>query len=140
MACETILVVDDNTVNLKLTDVLLRNAGYTVRAAPDAETALEMLRTLRPDLMLVDIQLPGMNGLELAQRLKADETTRGIVLVALTAFAMAGDEKRVRDAGCDGYISKPIDTRALPRRIREFLDVRQTSVGPRGCPELQPVR
>jgi len=107
----------------------LRSAGYTVRAAPDAETALEMLGTLHPDLMLVDIQLPGMNGFDLARKIKAHPATRDIVVVALTAFAMAGDEKRTRDAGCDGYISKPIDTRALPQRIRDFLGRRSVATG-----------
>ena len=129
MACETILIVDDNEVNLKLADVVLRSAGYRVVGAPDAEAALEALSKIHPALMLVDIQLPGMDGLELAQRVKADEATRDIVLVALTAFAMHGDEERIRNAGCDGYISKPIDTRALPHRLREYLDGRSIAVG-----------
>ena len=124
MACQTILVVEDNLVNLKLTNVVLRNAGFEVHTATDAEAALEMLSTLHPDLMLVDIQLPGMDGLELARRVEEDAATSDIVVVALTAYAMQGDEQRAREAGCDGYVSKPINTRALPDRLSEYLEQR----------------
>ena len=92
MANETILIVDDAPVSLKLTDLLLRKEGYQVHTTKDAEQALEMLHSLHPDLMLVDIQLPGMNGLELTRRIKQDSRTRDIVVVALTACAMKGDD------------------------------------------------
>ncbi|HWQ15668.1 MAG TPA: response regulator [Roseiflexaceae bacterium] len=121
MPSDPILIVDDNPLNLKLTRVLLRGAGYEVRAAVDAEEALAALATFRPRLILMDIQLPGLDGLELTRRLKADPATRDIVVVALTAYAMKGDEQRAREAGCDGYIAKPIDTRTLPDVIAGFL-------------------
>jgi CheY-like chemotaxis protein len=121
MVSEQILIIDDTPVNLKLTRILLTNEGYTVRTAVDAEEAIAILETFHPDLMLVDIQLPGMDGLELARRVKADPRTRDIVVVALTAFAMKGDRERAMEEGCDGYITKPIDTRTLPLRLREYL-------------------
>jgi two-component system, cell cycle response regulator DivK len=121
MASEQILIIDDTPVNLKLTRILLTNEGYTVRTAVDAEEALTILDTFHPDLMLVDIQLPGMDGLELARRIKADPRTSDIIVVALTAFAMKGDRERAMEEGCDGYITKPIDTRNLPLQLREYL-------------------
>jgi two-component system cell cycle response regulator DivK len=131
MAGEPILIVDDTPVNLKLTRILLVNEGYKVLTAASAEEALELLRSYHPFLVLADIQLPGMDGLELTRRIKQDPKTRDISVVALTAFAMRGDEQRAIDAGCDGYITKPIDTRALGGRVREFLDRRaETEVGP----------
>jgi CheY-like chemotaxis protein len=93
-----------------------------VRTASDAEEALSVLKDFHPRLILTDIQLPGMDGLELTRRLKADPGMRGVVVLALTAYAMKGDEERVRAAGCDGYISKPIDTRRLPAEIAAFLE------------------
>src|SRR5579872_4689666 len=125
MAGEPILIVDDTPVNLKLTRILLVNEGYKVLTAGSAEEALELLKSYHPYLVLADIQLPGMDGLELTRRIKKDEATRDIVVVALTAFAMKGDEQKAIDAGCDGYITKPIDTRALGQRIREYLDRRK---------------
>jgi two-component system cell cycle response regulator DivK len=121
MAGEPILIVDDTPVNLKLTRILLVNEGYKVMTAASAEEALELLRSYHPFLVLADIQLPGIDGLELTRRIKQEEKTRDISVVALTAFAMKGDEQRAIDAGCDGYITKPIDTRALGAKIREFL-------------------
>jgi CheY-like chemotaxis protein len=121
MAGESILVVDDNPVNLKLVRVLLAREGYNVRGAVDAEEALELLKDFSPDLILMDIQLPGIDGLELTRRLKADPATRRITIVALTAYAMKGDHQKVIEAGCDGYIPKPIDTRTLPRLIVNYL-------------------
>lgn len=121
MAGEPILIVDDNAMNLKLTRVLLSSLGYTVRTATNAEEALAALATFRPRLILMDIQLPDIDGLELTRRLKADPTTRDICIVALTAYAMKGDEQRARAAGCDGYITKPIDTRALPGVVAGYL-------------------
>jgi len=121
MAGEAILIVDDNPANLKLARVLLAGEGYEVRTAADAEEALEALRVFRPRLILMDLQLPGMDGFELTRRLKADAETRGIAIVALTAYAMKGDEQRALAAGCDGYLSKPIDTRVLPGVIARLL-------------------
>jgi CheY-like chemotaxis protein len=121
MARESILVVDDNPVNLKLVRVLLAREGYNVRGAADAEEALDLLKDFSPDLILMDIQLPGIDGLELTRRLKADPATRRITIVALTAYAMKGDHQKVLEAGCDGYIPKPIDTRTLPQLIVNYL-------------------
>jgi two-component system, cell cycle response regulator DivK len=121
MAGEPILIVDDTPVNLKLTRILLVNEGYTVLTAASAEEALELLRSFHPRLILADIQLPGIDGLEMTRRIKKDERTRDIAVVALTAFAMKGDEQKAIDAGCDGYITKPIDTRTLGGRIRQLL-------------------
>jgi two-component system cell cycle response regulator DivK len=134
MAGEQILIVDDTPVNLKLTRILLVNEGYKVLTAASAEEAIELLRSYHPHLVLADIQLPGMDGLELTRHIKQGETTRDITVIALTAFAMAGDERKAIDAGCDGYITKPIDTRTLGTRIREILD-RRTEVHPTSMPE-----
>lgn len=123
MAGEPILVVDDNPLNLKLTRILLAGEGYQVRTAVDAREALEELRTLHPRLILMDIQLPGRDGLELTRQLKADPATHDVVILALTAYAMKGDQERAREAGCDGYIAKPIDTRSLPEVIRGYLRI-----------------
>ncbi len=124
MAGEQILIVDDTPVNLKLTRILLVNEGYKVLTAASAEEAIELLRSYHPHLVLADIQLPGMDGLELTRHIKQADATRDITVIALTAFAMAGDERKAVDAGCDGYITKPIDTRTLGARIREILDRR----------------
>jgi two-component system, cell cycle response regulator DivK len=121
MAGEAILIVDDNPVNLKLVKVLLSSQGYEVRSAGDAEEALAVLRELTPRLILMDIQLPGMDGLALTRRLRADPAMRGVVILGLTAYAMKGDQERVLAAGCDGYIAKPIDTRKFPQLVAEYL-------------------
>ena len=122
MPGEPILIVDDNPANLKLARVLLASEGYEVRTATDAEEALEVLAQFRPRLILMDIQLPGMDGLELTRRLKADPRMRGVVIVALTAYAMKGDQERALAVGCDAYIGKPIDTRRLAGQVAELLN------------------
>lgn len=122
MSGEPILIVDDNAVNLKLARVLLTGEGYEVRTAADAEEAFTALQTFRPRLILMDIQLPGMDGLELTRRLKADARLAGVVILALTAYAMKGDEEKAREAGCDGYVTKPIDTRTLSSVIQGYLE------------------
>jgi CheY-like chemotaxis protein len=122
MANAEILIVDDNPVNLKLAHLLLTGEGHDVRTANDAEEALEVLKVFSPRLILMDIQLPGMDGLELTRRLKADPTTRDITILGLTAYAMKGDQEKILAAGCDGYISKPIDTRTLPEVISHYLE------------------
>jgi CheY-like chemotaxis protein len=116
-----ILVVDDNPTNLKLAADVLECAGHNVLKAEDAEKAQEVIRRSPPDLILMDIALPGIDGLALTRKLKAEAATRDICVVALTAFAMKGDDQKAREAGCDGYITKPIDTRALPDQVAEFL-------------------
>lgn len=127
MSGEPILMVDDNPQNLKLARVLLAGEGYEIRTAVDAEEALEVLETFTPDLILMDIQLPGMDGLELTRRLKLDPQRAKIIVLALTAYAMKGDEERAISAGCDGYIAKPIDIDALPKMIAEHLARKYTS-------------
>ena len=121
MAGESILVVEDNEANLRLFTYLLSSKGYEVRAATDAQQALELLRDFHPRMILMDLQLPGTDGYELTRRLKADPATSDIIIIALTAYAMRGDEEKALAAGCEGYITKPIDTRTLPGRIAEYL-------------------
>jgi two-component system, cell cycle response regulator DivK len=104
-----VLVIEDNPANMKLATFLLQSAGHTVSGATDAEAGLLSARMGRPDLILMDIQLPGMDGLEATTQLKRDDATRAIPVIALTALAMKGDEERIRAAGCDGYIAKPMD-------------------------------
>ena len=122
MTDRSILIVDDNPVNLKLIRILLVGEGYNVHTAGDAEEALRILQDLRPRLILMDIQLPGIDGLELTRQLKANPLTRDIRILGLTAYAMKGDEEKIMAAGCDGYIAKPIDTRTLPRVIERYLE------------------
>src|SRR5579871_5402384 len=122
MANEPILVVDDNPSNVKLIKLLLTNAGFEVRTACDSEQALQLLRCFTPRLILMDVQLPGMDGLKLTRQIKGDPVTRNSVIVAVTAYAMRGDEERAKAAGCDGYISKPIDTRSFVKQVRQYLD------------------
>ena len=121
MAGEPILIVDDNATNLKLARVLLAKEGYSIQTASDAEEALKVLESFTPRLILMDLQLPGMDGLTLTRQLKSTPGTRDIVIVALTAYAMKGDEEKARASGCDGYITKPIDTQALPSQIAGYL-------------------
>jgi len=116
-----ILIVDDNPTNLMLISQVLKFDGYRILEAADAESAQEIIKSTPPDLILMDIALPGMDGLTLTSQLKADERTRHIIIVALTAFAMKGDEERARQAGCDAYITKPFDTRTLSASVRAYL-------------------
>jgi two-component system cell cycle response regulator DivK len=116
-----VLIVEDNAANMKLASFLVERAGHTVLPAADAETGLTLARERHPDLILMDIQLPGMDGLEAIRLLKADGETRSIPVIALTALAMKGDEERIRAAGCDGYIAKPIRYQELLEAIGERL-------------------
>ena len=120
-----ILVVEDNPDNMVLTVMLLESVGHAVLMAVDAEAGLTLARAEQPDLILMDIQLPGMDGLEATALLKQDDATRAVPVIALTALAMKGDEERIRAAGCDGYIAKPIG-------IQDFLATiaAQLSKGP----------
>jgi len=120
-----ILVVDDNPTNLRLAADVLECEGYEILKAIDAEEAQQIIAQGRPQLVLLDIALPGMDGLTLTRKLRADEKTKNLPIVALTAFAMKGDEQKARDAGCDGYITKPIDTRALPGQVAAYLRATQ---------------
>jgi two-component system cell cycle response regulator DivK len=122
MAGEAILVVDDNPTNMKLVTFLLEKRGYVLRTAANAFEALALLATFPARLILMDLEMPGMDGLELTRRLKADPATRAVIIVALTAYAMKGDEEKAREAGCDGYLTKPVDTRALPDAVAAFLE------------------
>lgn len=109
-----VLIIEDNATNMTLAIFLLQSAGHTVVSATDAEAGLTLAHSERPDLILMDIQLPGMDGLQATALLKRDQATRAIPVIALTALAMKGDEERIRAAGCDGYIAKPM-------RYQEFL-------------------
>ncbi|MBI3269966.1 MAG: response regulator [Planctomycetes bacterium] len=122
MGGERILIVDDNPTNLKLARVILRYEGFEVRTAADAEEAVAAVAEFRPLLILMDLQLPGMDGLELTRRLKADPATREIRILALTAYAMKGDEEKAREAGCDGYLSKPVDSETLVGAVVRALE------------------
>jgi CheY-like chemotaxis protein len=117
----TILVVDDNPTNLKLAADVLECAGHCVLRAHDAGEAQDVLARSLPDLILMDIQMPGMDGLTLTRLLKSNPTYQHIRVVALTAFAMKGDDRKAIEAGCDSYITKPIDTRKLPVQVAEIL-------------------
>lgn len=121
MTGESILIVDDNPQNLKLARIILEQAGYDVATASAAEEALSVLDIVRPRLILMDLQLPQMDGLELTRRLKSDPRYRNIVIIALTAYAMKGDEQKVFAAGCDGYLAKPIDVDCLTSAVAGHL-------------------
>jgi CheY-like chemotaxis protein len=116
-----ILIVDDNPQNAKLARVLLAAEGYDVRVAVSADHALEVLTVWTPHLILMDLQLPGMDGLELTRRLKGDPTRAGMTIVAFTAYAMEGDADKAYAAGCDGYITKPIDTDRFAAEVTRYL-------------------
>ena len=116
-----VLIVEDNAANMTLATFLLQSAGHSVLSARDAETGLTLARSEQPDLVLMDIQLPGMDGLEATAMLKRDGATRDIPVVALTALAMKGDEARIRAAGCDGYIAKPLAYRDFLATIATHL-------------------
>lgn len=116
-----ILVIEDNPANMKLTSLLLRNAGHTLLCAMDAEMGLALARTDHPDLILMDVQLPGMDGLAATALLKQDPATAAIPIVALTALAMKEDQERSRLAGCDAYIAKPLNYQQLYAVIDTLL-------------------
>ncbi len=118
-----ILVIEDNPANMKLASLLLRNAGHTVLTAIDAEAGLALARAECPDLVLMDIQLPGMDGLAATALLKQDPVTASIPVIAVTAMAMTSDREKTRAAGCDGYISKPLRYRELYARIDALLGI-----------------
>ncbi len=118
-----VLVIEDNAANMKLATILLQSAGHTVLGATDAESGLTMAREQQPGLILMDIQLSGMDGLEATKLLKQSDATQGIPVIALTALAMKGDEERIRAAGCDGYIAKPVGYREFLALISTHLEL-----------------
>jgi CheY-like chemotaxis protein len=121
MKNQTILVIEDNKLNMKLVRGLFRMSEYKVMEAEDAETGIQMAREHHPDLILMDIQLPGMNGLSATRALKKDAALKDIPVVALTSYAMRGDEDKAKKAGCQGYITKPIDTRNFLKTVSHYL-------------------
>jgi CheY-like chemotaxis protein len=121
MAGVPILIVDDNPTNLKLARVILSAEGYLVRTADDAEEALALLEAFSPTLILMDLQLPGMDGLTLVRKLRQDARWGATWIVALTAYAMKGDEEKALAAGCDGYATKPIDPSTLSGVVASFV-------------------
>ena len=123
-----ILLVDDNHMNLELVSFLLQASGLEVTIAPDADVARTSIAADKPDLILMDIQLPGTDGLTFTRQLKGDPATQHIPVVAFTAYAMRGDEDQMRKAGCDGYLSKPIDVATFTATVKSYLKV-NTSAG-----------
>ena len=125
MANETILIVEDSTLNRKLVEAVLRPHGYHLLVAIDGEEGIEIATREQPDLILMDLQLPKVSGYDATQTLKSQPETTHIPIVALTAHAMADERERAMEIGCDGYITKPIDTRAFPGQVRQHLDSRR---------------
>lgn len=119
--CKTVLVVEDNELNMKLFHDLLQAHGYSVLQTRDGMDALRLARQHRPDLIIMDIQLPEVSGLEVTKWLKEDDDLSAIPVVAVTAFAMKGDEEKIREGGCEAYIAKPISVTSFMKTIREFL-------------------
>ncbi len=118
---KTVLYIEDNFHNRRIVRKVLQSQGYTVVEAEDGLTGLAMVRELTPPLILLDIGLPGMDGLEVVARIKADTTLREIPVIALTASAMRGDRERFLAAGCDDYLSKPVQAQELLSKVREYL-------------------
>ena len=128
-----VLIIEDNPANMRMAEFLVQSAGHTVLSAKDAEAGLTVARAEMPDLILMDIQLPRMDGLEATMLLKRDHATRAIPVIALTALAMNGDEERIRAAGCDGYIAKPM-------RYKQFLAAITAQLGQTCSPVGVPTR
>ena len=118
---KTVMIVEDNELNMKLFNDLLRAHGYDTMPMRNGYEALEALETRHPDLIIMDIQLPEISGLEVTRRIKADERVRHIPVIAVTAFAMKGDEERIRQGGCEAYISKPISVGKFIETIKSYL-------------------
>ncbi len=119
---KTVLIVEDNELNMKLFHDLLDAHGYATLQTKDGMEALSLARQYRPDLILMDIQLPEVSGLEVTKWIKEDDTLRSIPVVAVTAFAMKGDEEKMREGGCEAYIAKPISVGKFIETVRRFLD------------------
>ncbi|MGD8908043.1 MAG: response regulator [Chromatiales bacterium] len=127
---KTILIVEDNPSNLKLATTVLEHAGYRVLSTESAANAIVMAQAERPQLILMDIQLPGMSGLDATRQLKSEAATASIPVIALTAFAMKGDEERILGAGCDDYIAKPFDYKELLARVAKIIGSAQMVTAP----------
>jgi CheY-like chemotaxis protein len=125
-----ILVVDDNVTNLKLITFILSKLPYEVKTASDARQALALVESFEPQLILMDIQLPDIDGLALTRRLKADPRTRETTIIAVTAYAMKGDEEKAREAGVDDYVIKPIDKESFRRIVAEHMTRREKKEAP----------
>ena len=121
MSDKNVMVVEDNEKNRKLMRVILKAKGFNVIEATTGEEALGILKNQKPDIILRDIQLPGVDGLTLTKQIKADATCSAIPIIAVTAHAMKGDEQKILDAGCDGYISKPVNTQELPSLVEKYM-------------------
>lgn len=118
---KSILIIDDNRLNLKLCRTILTSAGYSVIEADNAEDGLSLIRAERPDLILMDIQLPGMDGLAATRVIKSDPAIKDIPVIAITSYAMQDDEKKAKEAGCNDYITKPIDQKGFLKMISQYL-------------------
>ena len=127
---ERILIVEDNPQSMRLIEMTLRAKGYTLLMATDGEEALDMAMRERPDLIIMDMQLPKVSGLEVTRKLRNTPAFSHTPIIAITAYAMKGDEERVIESGCDAYLSKPINTRELPEMIAEMLLQRQKKDNP----------
>jgi two-component system cell cycle response regulator DivK len=121
MSTKRILLIEDNAVNRRLAQFLLKSQGYEVWEVTSAPEAFASLKEKRPDLILMDIQLPGMDGLTATKHLKADPTTRDIPVLAVTSYAMKGDEAKAFEAGCSGYVTKPIDKTLFLQTVAKVL-------------------
>jgi two-component system cell cycle response regulator DivK len=117
-----ILIVEDNELNMKLFNDLLQAHGYETVQTMDGRDVMQLTRTHKPDLIIMDIQLPEISGLEVTKMLKADDKLKGIPVIAVTAFAMKGDEEKIREGGCEGYIAKPISVPSFLETISKFLN------------------
>ena len=122
MENKTVLVIEDNALNMKLVTTLLKVGKYDIIEALDAEKGIQLARESKPDLILMDIQLPGMDGLNATRIIKEEPSLKNVKILALTSHAMDGDDKKAREAGCDGYITKPIDTKNFLKTIDKFLN------------------
>ncbi len=117
---KVVLIVDDEPKNLKLFGDLLQKFGYTIIEATDGKQGVELAKARKPDLILMDIMMPNMDGLEATRILKADASTSSIPIIALTSYAMAGDKERILQAGCDQYITKPVDIKEFLKTVAEY--------------------
>ena len=118
---KTVLIVEDNQNNAELLEDILSVRGYNVNIVTRGEEALESVEKMKPELILMDIQLPGIDGYEITRRLKNDPFTKDIIIIAVTAYALKGDEMKALRAGCDDYMSKPINTRELPEMVERYI-------------------
>ena len=121
MSDKNVMVVEDNEKNRKLMRVVLKAKGYNIIEAATGEEALNLLKNQKPDIILMDIQLPGIDGLTLIKEIKASAVTKDIPIIAVTAYAMKGDEQKILDTGCNAYVSKPINTQELPLIVEKYI-------------------